>query len=203
MAHSVVALLDEAHARAVRDLWEEFALRFGTTGVTTVPFPHITLQVFSGVEPAQVVHAVDAVAARHRPLPTRARAYGFFTGPVERDLSVHVAVVRTGALTALHADLEEEVRRTGAYIDGYYDERYWLPHINLADRDLSASRLAAIVQWLALHPPRSWSLLVDNIAVISGEDGERRILHRAELTNGVEDRDVTPPARPARSLWAG
>ena len=99
----MIAPLDTDHARVVGQISVDLAaaLSIDLDDVALRP-PHITLASYTGLEPRHAATALVPVLALIAPFTVRAHGYGLFTGDADADLSLHVMVVRTGALDGLH-----------------------------------------------------------------------------------------------------
>jgi 2'-5' RNA ligase len=130
--------------------------------------PHVTLVAYTGVERRTARLAVAAAIADAAPFVVHAHGYGFFAGHDAGDLNVHVPVVRTGSLTALHRAVLDAIRGAGALIAGWTEPEAWTPHITLLSRTLDPTRLGTGVTWLATHHHPSWQIPVDRVLVTGG-----------------------------------
>ena len=163
----VVLPLDRDHQRAVSALVER------VMAAVAVPWPagtraHITLVAYEGLEREATLHAVAPVADRTMPFAVHAHGYGLFTGPDASDLSLHVPVVRTEALGALHDEVEAALVAAGAAVAPWSQPRLWSPHITLLAHDLSPGALAVAVGSLADRHHPSWEIPLDRLEVTGG-----------------------------------
>lgn len=164
----VVIPLDEDHVRAAAHLVEGIAAAAGLGTAPDRTRPHVTLLAYTGGDPAEVLTAVQAVAAATEPFVLRAHGYGFFSGGGPADLSLHVPVVRAPALDALHRDLCSELGRAGAEVAGWCTPALWTPHVTLVDRGLDAAGLGEGAAWLARRHHPSWHVRVERLGLTGG-----------------------------------
>lgn len=167
MDHLVLPL-DVSHVHVVDELIAGVAAAAGLTPPPEASDPHLTLIAHRGLDSASVASAIAAVAAATAPFTIHAHGYGFFTGPEPSDLSLHVPVVRSAPLEALHGGLCAAVRDAGADIAGWSAPEVWSPHITLLDRQLDPARLGAAAAWLAQRRHPSWRISIDRVAVTGG-----------------------------------
>ena len=167
MDHLVVPL-DPGHVHVIDELIGGVAGAAGLAPALEASTPHLTLIAHSGLDRARVSTAIGPVAAATAPFTIHAHGYGFFTGPEPSDLSLHVPVVRSGPLDALHGELCAALREAGAEIAGWSAPELWSPHITLLDRQLSPAKLGAAAAWLARRHHPSWRIPIDGVAITGG-----------------------------------
>lgn len=164
----VVIPLDRGHVASVDELARVVAEAAGLTGEARASNPHITVLAYRDGPAEHLADLIAPIVADAEPFTVHAHGYGFFTGSEPSDLSLHVPVVRSGPLNALHSALWLELGRAGARIAGWSQPRVWSPHVTLLDRQLDPDGLARAVAWLAQRAHPSWSLAVDRIVLTGG-----------------------------------
>src|SRR5437868_3559901 len=140
--HAVVSLLDDHNSQMVEKLWAEIEREFGVRGVYRTPFPHISYHV-SGEYNVDEVKTVMQVFARHTsPFHVRMAGLGVFTGtePV-----LYIPIVRSPRLSEFQHELWHQVTKTSGRLEFAYRPARWMPHITLAQHDLTHRSLGAIV----------------------------------------------------------
>lgn len=140
----VVSLLDEASEQATRQLWAELDERYGLrVAAQRVPLPHCSYHVAGDYDLARLAEALRRVAARVRPFATTITGLGAFEAP---EPVLYLAVERNPALDLLHAALWRELARFGVARQpmAIYAPPTWVPHITLAQGDLTLDGLRAI-----------------------------------------------------------
>lgn len=159
----VASLLDAASDRRVRDLWSELDHDFGVRrAAELVPFPHLTYQVAGDYDFPRLDTALRALAPTLSPVAVRTSGLGVFAGPSP---VLYLAVVRTPALEILHRTVWDATSATGTDLSPYYlPSDAWVPHITLAQFDLTPEILSAIVARLAFHP-LAWDMTLDSLSV--------------------------------------
>jgi 2'-5' RNA ligase len=164
----VVAPLDPDHARVVAQLSHDLAAELGIDpeGAAS-PRPHITVASYAGLEPVRAAVALAPVLAAVAPFTVRAHGYGVFAGDSDSELSLHVMVVRTGALDDLHHRLHGALCAAGACVAGTTGPATWTPHITLLDRGLTPRLLGDAVEILTRRSHRTWSIPVTAVTVAS------------------------------------
>jgi 2'-5' RNA ligase len=144
----IVSLLDPASERAVRALWAELDERHGLReAVRRVPHPHCSYHVAEDYAIGRLADILRSVAAQTQPFAATITGLGAFEQP---EPVLYLAVERNAALDALHAALWRELAQTDIAREAMaiYAPQTWVPHITLAQRDLTLEMLRAIqVQW--------------------------------------------------------
>lgn len=159
--------LDADHVRALADLVGGLTVATGLAGAER-SHPHITLTAHSGEAREAALEAVEEVAAATTPFTVHAHGYGFFTGDRSSELSLHVPVVRTEALAALHRDVCAALADAGADVAPWCGPDLWSPHVTLLDRGLDPLALGEAAAWLAQRHHPSWQIPVDRLAYTGG-----------------------------------
>ncbi|MGH9153001.1 MAG: 2'-5' RNA ligase family protein, partial [Acidimicrobiales bacterium] len=177
----VVLPLDDDHVRAVRGLVGGVIAATGLDGRAVRPEPHVTLLAYTGGDEAAVRGAVEALASAVAPFDVHAHGYGFFSGKEASELALHVPVVRTALLDALHRRLCAALTGAGAEVAAWCAPELWTPHVTLVDRGLHPDTLADAVAWLALRHHPSWQIPVDRLALTGGWSDRDRAGHVVHL----------------------
>jgi 2'-5' RNA ligase len=168
----LVALLDRDHDLAVARLVAEVAEAAGFgTPVTPSP-PHVTLLAFDGVDPLAAEAALTPLADRTRALRLHAHGYGIWAGDRADGATLHVPVVRSPALEALHRAAEHVLTSIGAAVAGWTSSTHWSPHITLV-ADLEPGAVGRAVAHLVQHHQPSWHVGVDRLRVLDGRGSAR------------------------------
>lgn len=132
---SILALqLQEPAAGKVRQWWDFLEREVGVSGVRRVPFPHLTLFGFDGIEYPRIQKTMEDFTGRTLPLTMRSVGLGMFLKPMP---VIYTPVIRSPELTELHRALWETVSGFGGHMYGLYAPERWIPHLTLAQFDLT------------------------------------------------------------------
>jgi 2'-5' RNA ligase len=185
---AIVSLLDPQHSRIVESLWAELNERFGIKGLYVTPFPHLSFQVASEYNGAEVATALRELARNARPIRVHTSGIGVFTGvrPV-----LYVPVVRTPELNELHRLIYESTRDAAVELSPHYLRERWSPHITLGQGEFDAHQLGSAVQAFGGRD-FSWDFTLDNLALIYDNGDHQGIRFRAPF------REISEP-RPSHS----
>ena len=137
--------LDEPAASRVREVWARLESELGLKGVQRVPFPHLTWLGCEMLDTPRLVEALGDFAHGTAPVPVRSASLGLFMKPAP---VLHLAVVRSPALSALHRRLWDLVEAYAAEMHGLYRPELWVPHITLAQGDLSPDLIPRAMAYL-------------------------------------------------------
>ena len=173
----VVSLLDPLHTRQVEDLWAELARDVGWRGVYGAPYPHFSYHVADAYDAPRLEPLLAAFARAAEPFDVNTSGLAIFTGPVP---VLYLPVVRTAALTELHARLWPALEPLAAGSVSYYAPSAWLPHITLGFGDVTALSLAEAVRRLG-ESPFDWKIRIDNVALMEAVEGVQRVRWRFTL----------------------
>lgn len=175
------SLLDDIHARKVEEIWSLLRTEHGLTGVSVSPLPHFSYQCARDFDVALLGEIVEKVAAKARPLKVRTAGLGIFPGarPV-----VYIPVVRSPELTRLQLALWSAGAVASEKPMPEYHPAAWIPHITLAQGDLQADKLAAVLGSLNGRD-LFWELEVDNLAILRGRgDQPQELVGRYPFAGG-------------------
>jgi 2'-5' RNA ligase len=143
---AIVSLLDDESTQAVRDLWAELERTHGLReAARTVPYPHVSYHLAVDYDLVKISEVMRRVAKRISPFTIRITGLGTFT---EFEPVLYLAVERTAELDALHAALWRElaVASDAAHSPSpLYASATWVPHVTLAQRDLSSGTLESLL----------------------------------------------------------
>ncbi|HNX32758.1 MAG TPA: 2'-5' RNA ligase family protein [Holophaga sp.] len=132
---SILALqLHEPAAGRVRQWWDVLEAKVGISGVRRVPFPHVTLFGFDGLDYPQVRKCLEDFSVDTPPLDLRSVGLGVFLKPMP---VIYSPVIRSPRITDLQRELWERIARLGGQMYGLYSTERWIPHITLAQFDLT------------------------------------------------------------------
>ncbi len=160
----LVSLLDEQHEARVRAIWDGLAHAFGLTALSQrTPIPHISYYVAERIDAAGIRPSLQIIAQQASPFSVRATGLGLFTHPQP---VLYAPVVRSVALTALHGLLRPAFAAAAVEPSLYYEADRWLPHITLAQGDLTEDNLPAVLQWFR-QIPIDWEITLNNVALIA------------------------------------
>lgn len=144
--HGLITLLDEQHDREVKDILRELESACGLGWLARhVPFPHFSWLVCAEYDEALALAAMKRIAARAAPFEAQVAGLGLFPGqqPV-----LYASVTRTAQLSALHKLIWQEMRPAMRHAQAHYEPANWMPHITLAQGDLTAETLACAMRLL-------------------------------------------------------
>jgi 2'-5' RNA ligase len=175
--HGIVSLLDDQHTARVADLWAELQAEFGLRGVYVTPFPHFSFHVGEGYDLDAVHRVLEEFSRATEPFWVRTAGLGVFTSiqPV-----LYLSVVRTIELSDLHRRLWHALDGAGTGVVRYYHPSRWVPHVTLAQWDVDASKLGAVVSHLSGRD-FDWEIPIDNLAYAFDTGDHQRVEFRARL----------------------
>jgi len=164
---AIVALLDEATNRDFESLWEELRSVGLNHVADQVAIPHVSFHVAEEYDQARAEASLLEFARSHAPFQISTAGLGIFTG---NHRTLYTSVVRTDTLAAYQRALWPILDRASSGVVQYYHPEQWMPHITLAQGDVTAESLAAAVKRFAMRA-FVWRSQVDTIAWISDTNG--------------------------------
>ena len=175
--YGVVSLLDDQHYKLVEEIWAEVDAQFDVGGTRATPYPHFSYHVAERYDTELLENVVREFAQRSAPFSVKTSGLGMFAGiqPV-----LYVPIVRSPELSDFHRALWSEINAYGSGIVDYYAPGQWLPHITLAQYDIDARALPALVRQLNARD-FTWEIRVDNLALIHNTDDPQPSVMRFPL----------------------
>ena len=170
MEHVVIAL-DEDHERAATSIGAAIAAAAGSE--IQPAHGHITLATYDGISRVIAYRAIQTAVAGASAFVVRTQGYGFFSGNDGRDLSLHVPVVRSPPLDALHEAVYGALVSAGADVACWTAPSHWSPHITLVEGGLDPDSIGAAAAALASRHHPSWRIPVHDLLLV----GNRRDDH--------------------------
>lgn len=175
------SLLDDAHSEKVSALWDRLERDFGLKKVRISPAPHFSYQAARDFDLDALADVVSKVAEKARPLRIRTAGIGVFNGPAP---VVYIPIVRSPELTRLQLALWSAGAVATEHPSSEYHPASWIPHITLAQADVTPDALPGVVASLN-EVDLSWDFEVDNLAIVRGRgDKPQEVLARYELGGG-------------------
>lgn len=157
----IITLLDEPFASRIEDLWEAMEREFGVIRGYPGAIPHFSYHLAEAYDLEAAEMVIAAIAWAGRPFAVETSGFGVFTGPAP---VVYIPVARSPELAALHALVCDRMRRAGFETVGYYLPERALPHITIAQQNVSGEALPALLGWLA-RQDLSWRMTASNLAI--------------------------------------
>ena len=173
----IITLLDEPFASRIEDLWEAMDREFGVARGYPGAIPHFSYHLAEEYDLEIAEKVVAAVALAERPFEVETSGFGVFTGPAP---VVYIPVARSPELAALHAMVCDRMRRAGIETVPYYLPERALPHITIAQQNVPAEVLPALLGWLA-RQDLSWRLPATNLAIADQTPGGSVVFRRFPL----------------------
>lgn len=164
----VVALLDEIHTDKVKAIWQHLETACGLMAINTTPFPHFSFHIAERYDLEELDQKITAVTASIQPFRIKTSGISIFTG---RSPVVFLSVVATQELLSIHRQLWESTTRTSERLSQYYSPGSWVPHITLANKDVTPDNLNCVTSQLS-GQPLAWEIEIDRFGVICQEDGK-------------------------------
>ncbi len=136
---------------------------FGLSSQYALRIAHFSYQIAESYHVKRLGAALEQFAVGQRPFCVKTTGLALFTGvsPV-----LYIPVVRGPELTRLHTALWQALDGAGTGVSGHYDPENWMPHITLAQGDISNHNLPQIMRFLSGRD-LTWEIAVNNIAFIA------------------------------------
>ena len=167
----LVALLDEIHTNRVKALWKQLESQCGLTAIYATPYPHFSFHIAERYDLEELGQQIKAVIGSIRPFKIRTTGISFFTGPSP---VVYIPVVSSQELLLIHKRLWDETTHSADWLSEYYSPGRWVPHITLANKDVTASNLDCVAGQL-IDQPFVWEIEINQLGVICQEGGKAEI----------------------------
>ncbi len=178
---ATASLLDEVHSARVEEIWATLEEGFGLKAVAVSPLPHFSFQCARDFNVELLTEIVEKVASKARPLKVRTAGIGVFPGssPV-----VYIPIVRSPELTRLQLALWSAGAVACEKPLAEYHPASWIPHITLAQSDVTLSNLGLVLQRLN-EVDLYWEFEVDNLAIVRGRGNKpQELVCRYAFTGG-------------------
>ena len=170
--YALVSLLDKKHSAEVKAIWDELECECGLRGVQAVPFPHFPWFLAVGVKQNELELRIKELATTFKPFTVTTSGIALFTGPKP---VLILPIVRTAALSSLHAHVWESLHGTVIDIDPNYQASNWMPYISLAYPDVGPENINCAIQRLAFRTFR-WTITIDNLSLLASLGADQAAL---------------------------
>ncbi len=177
--HAVAALLDESNELRVKAIWASLDRLAGLHELPDrVPYPHLSFVAANSMGLNDVFSTLDRYAAGLQPFTVQTSGLGIFPGS---DSVLHLSVVRDPGLTLLHAQIVEAMLGKSTGMQPYYTTPRWMPHITLAQHDVTPDKLGEAIAHLA-QETYEWHIRINTLAVLQKTNGKpAEIVYRATI----------------------
>jgi len=172
MMQALVSILDNMTHRLLTKTCMQLREEFCACGFYVTEYPHFSYQVAESFDLDALEARLAKEAPQLAPITTRVSGVGIFSGPHP---IIFLPVVRTLELSHLHHRLWEVTNGTAHQRIAHYHATRWIPHITLAQKDVTHDTLPDVMRWLN-DRTFEWEIRVDNLALI--------------YTEGEEDKDT-------------
>jgi 2'-5' RNA ligase len=165
----VVTLLDAKHDRLVKRLWSKWKRQ--VPRLAALEYPHFSFHVAEKYREKQLCAALRRIARSTPGFRVQASGLGVFTG---RRKVLYIVVVRSKQLESLHGRIWRAVGKMATGISPFCEDREWIPHITLAEGEISKRHFARMIEQLSEADFR-WELPVRNLALLVNENGRQAV----------------------------
>lgn len=166
--HALISVLDDAHARAVEELWDRLAGCCELDRIRLTPLPHLSWQVAERYDEAGLLRDLEGLERELEPLMVQTTGLGIFSGPSP---VLYVPVVKNRALLERHERLWKLLTAHGQEVSPHYHPTRWVPHITLAHGPKTPLQVAQAAERL-VGETFDWTLRLDNLALVCQEGEE-------------------------------
>jgi 2'-5' RNA ligase len=176
---AIASLLPAGHSQMVERVWTELTDGFGLTGVYINPFPHFSYHVAGKYDVPGTEEVLRELARRQTSLVVSTAPPEVFAGesPI-----VYLPVVKTPELIAWHASIFAALAPVSAKVVSHYASERWIPHITLAQGDLSNDRLDDVMASLQDRDWR-WEMPISDLVIISTTGTKQGLTFRVDLAD--------------------
>ncbi|MCP4425982.1 MAG: 2'-5' RNA ligase family protein [Chloroflexi bacterium] len=165
----IVSLPNNQHTELIEALWAEMGHRFEVKMKGDTAVPHFSYHVAETYEIERLGGILEGIVRETAVFTIQATGIGIFPGETP---IIYIPIARNPALAHLHERLWTAVEPISQASVIYYAPDSWLSHITLANGNVTPEKLGPVAEWL--HSQNiNWTLPVDNLAVISDENGRQ------------------------------
>lgn len=178
--YGIVSLLDEQHNATVESIWSEFNEKFGVHGVHQTPVVHLSYHVAEQYDQQRLYGILDEIMPDCVPFTVHTHGLGIFTGvhPI-----LYVAIGFDDTLYELQHKLYEAVHLISTMPHPLYTPERWVPHITLAEGDVSHEMLPDVIRLLS-ERDFYWEIEINNLSLLGSEEGKIHELHTQLMFGG-------------------
>jgi len=179
--YAIVSLLDPFSEQEIRALWSRFELKCGLTRIKNLPIPHFTWMAADALQLSAVDAELEDLSSKLSPVVVHSAGAGIFTGSLP---VVYINLVKNETLLNYHRRLWEKIRPFMIVPNPFYHPDNWVPHITLAYKEGNPDQLSCAILDIA-YMPLDFSVMVDNVAIISNNDDQNGLQKQFALRNKI------------------
>lgn len=159
--HGVIALLDGDHTARVEGLWRNVEASCGLKEIWQTPFPHFSWHIAEDYDLPGLSARLEELAVQIPPFTVRTAGLSLFTREIP---VVYVPLVPSVELLDLHRRIWEATKRFALDLCPLYTPGEWVPHITLANKDVSEESLACVFSLLGTRA-FDWAIRIERFAI--------------------------------------
>lgn len=174
----IVSLIDSETSQTVVEIRRQLDDELGVQTPIQNHYPHFSYQVAEYHDNEEVSEIIQGLANEQEPFVVHTNGIGVFSD--SDPLIVYIPVIRDSHLSAFQSRVWEKGKTAGTDFQEYYRPERWTPHITSApvERDELPSMMD-LLNGYSFY----WDVEIDNIATIQGDAPNRRVNHRASLSD--------------------
>lgn len=167
--HSLISLLDKKSSCKIEALWQSLEQDHKLTAIQMTPIPHFSWQIAAHYDWERAQLFLDELARDISPFSVRTAGLGLFSGdkPV-----LYLALIKDRILLEIQALLWQSFAEVARGASPNYHADAWMPHITLAQGDLTPANVGEVVKTLAFEP-FIWDVEINTLGLLRQNDGEQ------------------------------
>jgi 2'-5' RNA ligase len=167
----VVSILEgEAYAETKR-MWRFFEKKYNSTAIQNFPHPHLSFQGGRSKNLKTIDAELQNLSREINPFPVTLRRIETFEKP---ERVIFLSVKRTRILRNIHKKIDALMQKHCSWTFPYYTPQNWIPHVTLAQRDLTPTDFRSAIKELENYRPQ-YELTMYNICLVTWYDQGRKI----------------------------
>lgn len=174
---AIASLLDPRADKATHELWLKLENECQLKGIRLTPTPHFSWLGAEGYDYPIVKKVLAKMTKRMAPFRVQTSGLGLFTSPYP---VLYLPIVKNRRLLEYHEQMHRHVEPFVQQPNRFYTPDAWVPHVTLANRDVTPEKLNCAVSGL-LYRPLSFEITVDHLVMIYSIGDEVGMMDRFDF----------------------
>lgn len=178
---TIASLVDPTTSAQIREIWDLLENDCGLREVKLTPYPHVSWQGADNYDLKKIEGVCQSIANAYRPFWIHTSGIGIFTGP---NPTLAINISRNTIITEIHQEFWESCEILGQNVNPFHHPDYWMPHITLANKDITRQNISCAVEKLAFLEFKC-EVYIDNFAVLYKYDQQVGVQNIYSLRNSM------------------
>ena len=167
----VVSILEGEAYQEIKKMWRLFEKEYDSKAIQNFPHPHLSFQAGISEDLKTIDAKLNILSSEINPFPITLGGIGTFEKP---ERVIFLSVTRAETIQRIHKKISDLLQKYCLQTFKFYTPSNWLPHVTLAQGDLTLNQFRKAKKDLENYHPH-YKLILHNICLVRWYDQDRKI----------------------------